>query len=249
MMVISRMNKFLAATLVLTLLSACMEIDNFDAPAGKISGRLIDKTTGQNLLLDQAETHIRIWEYSYSLNPEPQDLAVKMDGTYKNTKLFNGTYDMQPYDGSWWPAEIIQNVRIGKKGTVQDFEVIPYLHLEDFSLELNGLALTMSCRLHAPVVTGMPNVVEIRPFLSLNQYCGNTNRIDYYYSDDYKIRVQKPWSALDDGTGYSRETYSVTVPVKPGYTYWCRMGAQVKNTFTNYNYSKIVKVTVPQDAE
>ena len=50
---------------------SCMKIDNFEAPAAKIQGRIIDKTTGQPMLLDHGVSHIRIWEMSYSEHPTP----------------------------------------------------------------------------------------------------------------------------------------------------------------------------------
>ena len=43
---------------------SCMKIDNFEAPSAKIQGKIIDKTTGQPMLLDQGVSHIRIWEMS-----------------------------------------------------------------------------------------------------------------------------------------------------------------------------------------
>ena len=244
------MNINISRILIVLLLGisavSCMKIDNFDAPSAKINGRIIDKTTGQNMLVDQGDTHIRIWEKSYSTNPTPQGLAVKMDGTYNNTRLFSGTYDMLPYDGAYWPCDTTYNVKIGKKGTTVDFEVTPYLHVVDFKTELDGLNLTLSCRLQAPVTENLPQVVEIRPFLSLNQFCGAANHIDYYYTDNYKIGIRKLWNKLGDASGEGFETYSVTLPVKAGYTYWCRMGVQVNNTFKNWNYSEIIKVEIPK---
>lgn len=229
------------------LASSCMEIDNFDAPSAKISGNIIDKTTGKNMLLDRADTHVRIWEVSYSLNPTPQDIPVLEDGTFNNERLFAGTYDVLPYDGAYWPCDTTFNVKVGSKSQKVDLEVIPYLHLQDFTYSLDGLNLTMSCRLQAPVTEGLPQVMEIRPFLSLNNHCGAANHIDYYFTDAYKINVRKLWNKLDaDGDGVSDEPYTITVPVKAGYTYWIRMGAQVNNTFKNYNYSEVVKVSVPQ---
>lgn len=243
------MKKLLYAIIALGALVAtasCMKIDNFDSPAAAISGKLIDKTTGKPLLVDHGDNHIRIWERSYSLNPTPQDLAVKMDGTYTNNKLFSGTYDMLPLDGAYWPCDTTYNVAIGKKGAVQDFEVVPYLHVVDFTAELNGLELTLSCKLQAPVVDNLPNVMEIRPFLSLNQYCGAANHIDYYYTDAYKINIRKVWNKIGDADGNGTETYSVTLPVKAGYKYSCRMGVQVNNTYKNYNYSEIKVIEVPK---
>lgn len=226
--------------------ASCMEIDNFDSPQAKIEGRIIDKTTGKNMLLDQADTHIRIWEMSYSANPTPQDLAVMMDGTYRNTRLFSGTYDMLPLDGAWWPCDTTFNVAIGKKGAVQDFEVVPYLHVVDFDAVLEGTVLTMSCRLQAPVVENLPQVLEIRPFLSLNKYCGAANHIEYYYTDKYRIGIRKTWDKIGTPDGEGTQTYSVSVDVKPGYHYWVRMGVQVNNNYKNWNYSEIKEIIVPQ---
>ena len=137
----------LLACVVLLGPVSCMKIDNFEAPSAKIQGKIIDKTTGQPMLLDQGVSHIRIWEMSYSEHPNPQDLAIKEDGTYYNDKLFSGTYDMLPRDGAWWPCDTTYNVAIGKAGTVQDFEVIPYLHVVDFDATLEGTELTLTCRL------------------------------------------------------------------------------------------------------
>lgn len=225
--------------------ASCMQIDNFDAPDAKVSGVIIDKTTGQPMLFDQGDTHIRIWERSYSANPTYQDLSVKSDGSYKNTKLFAGTYDMLPVDGAYWPCDTTFNVPIGRKGTVQNFEVTPYLHVVDFTHELNGNELTLSCRLQAPVVENLPQVVEIRPFLSLNEHCGAGNHIDYYYTDSYRVNVRKLWNKIGDENGEGTETYSIKMTVKSGYTYWCRMGVQVNNTYKNWNYSEVVKIQVP----
>ena len=242
-------SRFLAAAILSVAAVSCMEIDNFDAPAAKISGRIIDKTTGENMLLGQAESHIRIWEVSYRWDPEPQDLNTKADGTYCNTKLFTGTYDMLPYDGAWWPCDTTMNVKIMKKGAVQDFEVTPYLHLVDFYAELDGLNLTMSCRLEAPITEDMPKVVEIRPFVSNTSLCGYGNRIEYYFSDEYRVKINREWQDIDNGKGLSKETYSVTVPLKAGYKYTARLGALVNFAYVNYNYSEMVEIKVPSDAE
>jgi len=230
------------------LAASCMEIDNFDAPSASVSGNVIDFYTGKNMLLDHGTTHIRIWERSYSTNPTPQDLAIKMDGSYANTKLFAGTYDMVPSDGAFWPCDTTYNVAIGKKGKVQDFTVKPYLHVEEFDLSLDGLSLTLKCRLFAPdpaVTSAMPQILEVRPFLSLNQHCGAGNRIDYYYTDAYRVNIRKNWDKIGNAEGKGDILYEITVPVKAGYTYWCRMGVQLNNTYKSWNYSEIKKIDIP----
>lgn len=241
------------AVSVLCMVS-CMEIDNFDAPDARISGRLIDKTTGENFITDHGDTHIRLWEMSYSSNPAPQGIPVRFDGTYNNEKLFAGTYDMLPFNGPYWPADTIRGVRIGKKTAPQDFEVIPYLHIIDFEAVLESTTLTLSCRLSAPFtemiineeLVPLPNVLEVRPFLSLTMYCGAANYIGEYWTNEYRVNLRVPWERIDaDGDGLSDKTYTITVPVKEGYTYNVRMGANVNYTDQKFNYSEVKRIKVP----
>lgn len=233
----------LIVTLAL-LATSCMGIDNFDGPDAWFSGKIIDATTGGNVLADQTECHIRIWEKSYSLTPAPQDIPLKMDGTFNNNKLFRGTYDVVP-EGAWWPADTVR-VGIGNHATY-DFEVTPYLKIKDFKAEFDGDSIVISGRLFAPVTAGLPQVNEVRPFLSLNQYCGAANHIDYYYTDNLCLSLRKMWKDLGDmDTGEGKDVYTFKVKPKAGYIYFVRMGANVNDNFKKYNYSEIVKIEIPQ---
>lgn len=254
-----KMKKLLYSLLTVSFIfytTSCMEIDNFDAPDARVSGRLIDKTTGQNFITDHGDTHIRIWEMSFSENPAPQGIPVQFDGTYNNEKLFAGTYDMLPQNGPYWPADTIRGVGIGRSGATQNFEVTPYLHITDFEATLEGTMLTLTCRLSAPfkemtingVNVPIPNVLEVRPFLSLTQYCGAANYIGEYWTNDYRVNLRRPWDRIDtNGDGVSEETYKITVPVKKGYTYNVRMGANVNYTDQKFNYSEVKRIVVPND--
>lgn len=245
-------------------LVSCMEIDNVDAPDAKIEGRVIDRTTGENIITDHANSTIRIWEMSYSENPAPQGIPVQHDGTYNNDRLFAGTYDMLPYNGPWYPADTLRNVKIGKKKSSQDFIVVPYLRVTQFEAVLNGLNLTMTCRLELPknesgnpirqmrVASGemveLPQILEVRPFLSLIQYVGASNRIDEYWNNNYRVNLRRGWDAIDaDGDGVSDAVYSITVPLKAGYTYRVRMGANVNDTHQQFNYTEIKTIVVPNN--
>src|SRR5687768_15159112 len=78
--------------------TSCMEVDNWDAPNARVHGRIIDAYTGENLLTSQGDWGIRIWERTWTESvPNSQSLSVKQDGSYNNSKLFAGTYDMLPY--------------------------------------------------------------------------------------------------------------------------------------------------------
>lgn len=228
---------------------SCMEVDNFDEPDAHFTGRIIDSTTGENILADQGECRVRLWEKSYSENPGNQDIPVKQDGTFNNTKLFNGTYDVVP-EGAWWPAD---TVRIGIGGkTVENFEVTPYLKLSEFQLELTDPdSIQVSCRFEAtPAPEGMayPVIQDIRPFLSLNQFCGAANCLSYYSGlDQYKKTINRTWEKLTKSEDGKSQVYSFKVWVKPGYIYFVRMGARVKDTFEKYNYTEIKQIEIPSN--
>lgn len=225
--------------------ASCMEIDNFDGPDSHFTGRIIDATTGKNILADQGECRVRIWEKSYSLNPGHQDIPVKQNGTFNNTKLFKGTYDVVP-EGAWWPADTVR-VAIGGKVT-KDFEVTPYLTLFDFKAKLVAAdSIKVSCRIDAPITEGLPRLTDIRPFLSLEQFCGAGNCIGYYSTiSEYKKNINSTWEKLKKLEDGKSQVYEFKLLVKPGYTYFVRMGARVKDSFEKYNYTEIVKIEVPQ---
>lgn len=228
--------------------TSCMEVDNFDEPEAHYQGCVIDRTTGEKILACQGEGRIRLWEMSFSTNPAHQDIPMKQDGTFQNTKLFNGTYDVQP-QGAWWPVEK-HRVPIGRKTKDDIIEVTPYLHIIDFNMDLDPETkiLTVSCRLNAPITEGLPNIRSVRPFLSLNQFCGASSCIGPYAdNDDYKADMNTSWANIKKAEDGNSLPYEFHLPVKAGYTYFVRMGAYVDDEYHNYNYSEIKTIEVPMD--
>lgn len=229
------------------LLSAtsCLKTDNWDAPDVRVHGRIIDSYTGENLLSSQNDWSIRIWEGTWTESvPNHQSLPIKQDGSYNNSKLFAGTYDMLPYGGPFWPVDTVKGV-VFNGNAEQDFTVTPYLRLTDFEVSLDGLELTMKCRLNAPIRTGLPNLVEIKPFLSLTTFSGATNNIDIGEYNNQRIQINKPW-AEEVGDAEASDVYTIgPLPVKAGYTYYVRLGANVNDANRKYNYTEILKVEVP----
>jgi len=230
-------------------LSSCYKKDNWDEPNAQIHGNIIDSYTGKPLLSSQADWSIRIWERSWTASvPINQDIPVKQDGTYNNSKLFGGTYDMLPYGGPFWPVtDTTKNVVLGKGTTngQQDFTVTPYLQLVDFETSLVGTNLTLKVRLKAPVRAGLPNLVDVKPFLSLTNFVGESNYINIPEYNDTRIQLNKSWI---DAYGDVESSPLLTIgplPVKSGYTYNVRIGANVNDANRKYNYSEIKQVIVP----
>lgn len=240
------LNLLLGASLL--FLASCQEIDNWDEPNARLYGNVIDSYTGQNLLMDQNDWQIRIIDRTWeAMNPgtvaQYQSLAVQRDGVYNNSKLFPGTYDMIPYDGPFWPVDTVKGVVLKDK-TQQDFTVTPYLQVLNFKATLDGTNLTLSCTVKAPIIAGLPNLYEVKGFLSLTTFCGNSNYINIGDYNNLRKSINKTWAA-EVGTADSKDYTLGPYPVKSGYTYYVRIGANVNALSRRYNYSPIIKVVVP----
>ncbi len=229
-------------------LASCQKIDNWDEPVARLYGNVIDTYTGTNLLMDNNDWQIRIIDRTWEkMNPgtvaQYQTLAVRSDGSYNNSKLFSGTYDMLPYDGPFWPVDTVKAVVLDKE-TQQDFKVTPYLQVKDLTATLVGTGLTLTCTVKAPIITGLPNLYEVKPFLSLTTFCGNSNYINIAEYNNLRKQINKTWVA-EVGTADSKSYTMGPLPVKSGYTYYVRVGANVNALSRRYNYSPIIKVVVP----
>ncbi len=139
------MKKIVFYTLLLASLSlgACdmFEIDNYDEPAETLRGEVVDAATGKRVLTDQGSEGIRIrlTEDSWGPNATPNDFYCKSDGTFQNTKVFKGFYNIR-IDGPFIPlvredlrgvplADETKNIKISGTTEVR-FEVQPFLNVE-----------------------------------------------------------------------------------------------------------------------
>jgi hypothetical protein len=118
------------------------ELDNYDAPSETLKGKVVDAATGDPVLTDQGSEgiRVRITELSYGDNVEHNpDFYCMPDGTYRNTKIFKGNYNIR-VDGPFIPIvrETSDGVPIADesittdiKGVTEvDFKVQPFLKVE-----------------------------------------------------------------------------------------------------------------------
>ncbi|GAA4170957.1 MULTISPECIES: DUF3823 domain-containing protein [Sphingobacterium] len=122
-------NSILSALGILCMLSSCslFEADNYEAPAVELKGIVVDAQTGAPVLTDQGSEGIRVrlTELSWGDNVEHNpDFYCMPDGTFQNTKLFKGNYNIT-VDGPFIPL-----VRTDGDGKV--------LSDDSKNMELNG---------------------------------------------------------------------------------------------------------------
>jgi len=140
------MKKIAVYILLFTLFSfsSCgfFELDNYDEPAETLQGEVVDAATGEPVLTDQGSEGIRVrltelsWGDNVTHNP---DFYCMSDGSFQNTKLFNGTYNIR-IDGPFIPLlrEDDRGVPLADETQTMDiegitkvrFEVHPFLKVE-----------------------------------------------------------------------------------------------------------------------
>lgn len=224
--------------LTLMLASACTKPDNYPGPDSTFQGRIIDKTTGANFVTETAGMNVKLEELSWSSTPTPQYIPSKPDGSFEDSKLFKGHYRVTPTQGAFWPVD---GEELDINGvTSKDFTVTPYLVFKNVTSNLSGTTLTITFNIDAPIKTGLPNILDIRPFVNTTSYVGSGATISQY-TDPNVININAPWS---DAIGST--TYTLTVTnLKSGFTFYARAGVRVDDSYKKYNLSPVIVVKVP----
>ena len=138
-----KISLYIASTTLLFFTSCSLfEIDNYDEPSETLKGEVVDIATGEPVLTDQGSEGIRVrlTELSWGDNVTPNpDFFCRPDGTFQNTKIFKGEYNIQ-IDGPFIPLvrETAEGVPVADetitteiKGTKKvKFEVQPFLKVE-----------------------------------------------------------------------------------------------------------------------
>jgi hypothetical protein len=224
---------FLLAYIVIAVLMASCEIDNYAEPDGRLTGRIIDAVTGQPLITEQP-SGFRIWykEISWDDDAQTQGFWGKADGTFNNTKLFAGTYLINAIEGPF-PDPLPQMARIesGKMTTVE-FTVTPYISFSDLSIvrEDERIRATFTLSKNVPEAT----LQNYRIFATkATPYVG----VEMFDSEVSTGEVTITESDMDIPV-------SVLLPANftAGKTYYVRVGARCQNPQNRYNMTEIVTI-------
>ncbi len=223
---------FLMYMLLILGIVSC-EIDNIDAPSAAISGSLIDETTNKPLVTEQPNGfRIKMIETSWSESATPEYFWGKADGTFKNTKVFSATYDVQPVEGAFFPVDPV-SVKIDKSKTI-DFTVTPYLSIHPKRVEIVGDAIEVEWTISRSKVGD--KILDTRVFVVHDNPNVGTN----YFTTALSPMVDL--SGISDEEALST-TYKQTITgLTKGKTYYVKIGARTDNSSKRYNFTETVKL-------
>lgn len=226
------------ASMILTLVS-CSKKDNYKGPDASLEGSIFVEGTANRVQTSTGNFTIRLEQLNWSNNPEPFDIPVKIDGTYKNSKLFGGHYRASIHGGAFWPVSPQElDIDMGSK---LDFQLTPYLFIKDFTAEMaDSTTLKLKFNLEAPI-EGMPTITEIQPFVNTTPIVGPGASI-YDFSDVNKVTLNKEWADIPTA---ERSREIVISNVIKGRTFYVRAGVRFNNDDKSYNLSEVLEVKVP----
>ena len=234
-------------------LASCAYKDNYEGPNANFHGRLLHYRTGEPVYSEQPEGfQIRFIELSWGDNVTSQNFWGKYDGSFNWDYLFGyegpkfedspyqkATYSVEPYDGAFIvdgdPKEKIIEVGPGESAEV-DFEVIPYISINDMSYSLNGNNLEVKFKM----------VREAYPDRNIDMagviVSSQTQYLSYINAGGYEGKYSNLRGYTGGYTDGTEETLYVTLD--PGKTYWMRVGARLEGQ-TRWNFTEIVEIRVP----
>lgn len=235
--------------------SSCSKFDNYKAPDQTLQGTVTDVVTGKPLQTEvtgdnTAGTRIKLIETSWSATATPQFLGSKMDGTWINTKIFEGTYKIS-VEGAFVPLVQTTPVAIDNSKTVNvsggtttvDFAVEPFLRVEwvgEPVLNPNG-TITASYKITRGTGNALfqQNITDAMLFVNGTKYVGNWN-----YDNRWSAKTTYSGNGANALLGTTQTiTTPATLPTKREL--YVRIGARIAYGANIYNYNEVKIVNVP----
>jgi len=222
--------RYILFFIVLGLSFTACSLDNYDLPQESIQGKLIDKN-GDAFISEQPNGYkIQLYEGD---SPEKFTFWGKADGTYKNTKIFKGTYSIQPIEGAFFPVEP-KTLNIIGNSTV-DFEVVPFLYITATIINSNR-DVKATYR-----ITQSPGAGKIKMARLLVSKWNPNVGMNYLDFETTRALDGTSDTAIT-GTDYIDYVRDILVS---GVTYYARVAVLAENTSGRYNFSSVSKIVVP----
>jgi hypothetical protein len=245
--------KYYGILAMVLLFSAC-EIDSFEEADGIISVTVIDAISGQPLSSEQPKGYmVYCQELSWNGSEEKrgQDFWGKADGTFYNSRIFAGTYNVSLIEGPFHKVTPKQvEIQSGKVAKVE-FEVLPYCSFSEVTIEKdpsNAKAIIAKFKVNVHGIEGpepdengeVENPAE--PATPRHYRLFATSRTPFVGYNNYDDAVSTTDQTL------TVENLNTTITIrKTGFlsdrTYYLRLGARcVESPENRYNMTEIIKI-------
>lgn len=232
-------NKIYIAILFLAALitGGCTKVDNYPEPDKTLTGKIIDAETGEPLYTEQPDgTRIKLLQTDWNDNPIPQYFWAKTDGTFRNTKIFKGKYDVIPVDGPFIPLTEPQKIDLSGGESDLTFKVVPFLRVKLLEVSVNGTTVIVSYKIERPSATF--KITDAKVFVSTTSQATNA-------SFDNKLTQTNDLQGTDDNVILAT-TYTASITLPEKRSFYIRVGARSEdNVSRRYNYTNAVKVDIP----
>lgn len=220
---------------------SCIKEDNYPGPDATLEGNLVEEGKGANIQTCTGNVTIRLEQLNWSETPAPQDIPIKPDGSFKNSKLFAGHYRVSIKGGAFWPVDPVEmDIKSGSK---QDFSLTPYVVISNLTHEMvDSTTLKLTFDMIPPVNGGLPQVIGVQPYVNTTSIVGPGASI-FSFSDAQKLKdYNANWEDL------TPEQKSPTILIKDlikGRTFFVRVGVKFNNDDKSSNLSEVIQVDVP----
>jgi hypothetical protein len=228
---------------ILLALNSCeiFKIDNYEAPNASFHGTIKDAQTGEPVETDiQNGSQIRAYELGWPTE-SAQTWVIKQNGEFRNDLVFAAHYKIEFINGNFYPFTI-DDLEIKKGDNQHDFEVTPYLRLQNVSIRKEGNRIVASFSVQG----GKPEVKlsAIRLYAFTDIYVGEQVKFATQGSDF--SQTFSPAKEID------ATTYTLSIDLdangdlfKYARNYYFRVGAlaAVSGVGTvRYNYAPLVVI-------
>ncbi len=229
------MDKFIRIfilTLFVGFLASC-EMDNLDEPTAGLFGRIIDEKNGELVPQDIIQgTIIELRESGFA-NVAPQNLVIKNNGTYENSRLFENTYAVVPVQPNF-QAVPTQNVLIQGR-TSLDFTVKPFVRILNTKIEKVGTKIIATFKLEQTTTD---------PILRVSLFSHRDPNVGAFMQTAKTDVTINAVSTPDQMFTVELETAN-NANFIVGRTYYFRIGAITTVALTRANYAPtVVAITI-----
>lgn len=216
------------------LIYSC-EKDNLDGPDATLAGELRDIDTDELVpqeILDGSRVYFI--EKGWGDNPLVQNTVIKRDGTFYNGLIFSGDYDIIMDKGNYVPLDTL-SVELKPGNNFYVFHVQPYIRVINPNIFLDG--------------------DRIIARFSIEQTTNNyVNRISLFAHSH--IDVSQRLNVVNQSVDLNRlvdknEVFELSINLsdyqsilKPGNSYYFRIGAVSTASEAKYNYSTAVQISI-----